>query len=444
MRPLVLAAVLPLASAALTTAALAAVSPSVAAGETCDGRAATIVVPDAGYRTAPVTGTPGDDVIVGTDGADTIDGSGGDDTVCGLGGPDVIRGGAGDDRLFGGLDAAPYVVDDGYYGDHVEPGPGDDLVDLGLDPQVRDLQAVDGIADVDRISFEHSATAVTVDLEAGTATGEGNDTIVVDDAPTGVTGSSHDDTVNGTDQPEHVLAGAGDDTVDTHGGDDQVLADRGEDRPRVALPGTDRVETGDGDDLLLLESGRDNGDTGKGDDDLDVGGRARGAVGRTGAGDDTIDVRVGAEIESNGGQDTWTVSLDRRNGAFSLTGGDDRDRVTVVAGRDFAGKRVAWDNATGKVRSGGRRILRVAGFNVIELDGRVRWSFLGSGGDESVRAYSRSLAVTLRGAGGNDTLRGSARADLLDGGRGRDRLDGRQGRDRCTTGEALVSCEVRR
>jgi hypothetical protein len=73
---------------------------------------------------------------------------------------------------------------------------------------------------------------------------------------------------------------------------------------------------------------------------------------------------------------------------------------------------------------------------------------IGTPGDDvivgTVRTSSRSLAVTLRGARGDDTLRGSRRADLLDGGPGRDRLNGRQGRDRCTTGERLASCEVRR
>ena len=40
-----------------------------AAAATCDGRAATIVAPATDDDTAPVVGTPGDDVIVGTPGA---------------------------------------------------------------------------------------------------------------------------------------------------------------------------------------------------------------------------------------------------------------------------------------------------------------------------------------------------------------------------------------
>ena len=121
------------AAAAASSAAivLLAAAPAHAAA-TCDGRAATIEVPATDYDTAPVVGTPGDDVIVGTPGRDTIDGAGGNDVICGLGGPDTLAGGEGDDRLFGGLDME-YSIDDGYRGDLVSPGPGNDHVDLGAD-----------------------------------------------------------------------------------------------------------------------------------------------------------------------------------------------------------------------------------------------------------------------------------------------------------------------
>ena len=123
MRTTPLAAALGLA-ATLTIAPLATASPASAAGKTCDGKAATIVVqPTTTYPRPWVVGTPGDDVIVGTDGLDRIDGGAGNDTICSLDGPDHVVGGAGDDRLFGGLDE--YYPDDDYWGDVVEPGPGE-------------------------------------------------------------------------------------------------------------------------------------------------------------------------------------------------------------------------------------------------------------------------------------------------------------------------------
>ena len=128
MRTTSLTAALGLATALAVTPSLAA--PASADAPTCDGKTATIVVqPTTTWPKPWVVGTPGDDVIVGTDGRDRIDGGAGNDTICSLGSDDHVVGGAGDDRLFGGLDE--YYPDDDYWGDVIEPGPGDDFVDLG-------------------------------------------------------------------------------------------------------------------------------------------------------------------------------------------------------------------------------------------------------------------------------------------------------------------------
>ena len=120
------------ALAALAVAPLGLAAAPALAAETCDGKVATIVVllEPGTFSSAPVVGTPGDDVIVGTEQNDTIDGAGGNDTICGLAGADTLVGGDGDDRLFGGADAE-YFSDDGYFGDLLVPGAGDDHVDLG-------------------------------------------------------------------------------------------------------------------------------------------------------------------------------------------------------------------------------------------------------------------------------------------------------------------------
>ena len=153
---------------------------------------------------ANLTGTTGDDVIVGTDARDTIEGGAGDDTICALGGDDTVRGGAGDDRLFGGLDGV-YVADDDFWGDVVVPGPGDDHVDLGHDPQGEDLWWGDSIY-LDRVSFRDATGPVTVDMAAGTATGEGDDTIAPVVLGAGIEGSPHDDVLRGTDLDDQVDA----------------------------------------------------------------------------------------------------------------------------------------------------------------------------------------------------------------------------------------------
>ena len=102
-----------------------------AAGPTCDGRTPTIVGTEGSDR---LTGTPGDDVIAGLGGRDLIAGGAGDDVICGDAGPDEITGGEGDDRLYGGTNGRLNVFESQAEpaGDVVVPGPGDDLVDLGV------------------------------------------------------------------------------------------------------------------------------------------------------------------------------------------------------------------------------------------------------------------------------------------------------------------------
>ena len=91
-------------------------------------------------------------------GRDTIDGAGGNDVICGLDGPDDPHRGAGDDRLFGGLDGE-YSIDDGYSADLITPGPGDDHVDLGADPQALDIHWVD-FGYLDRVVYADAAGPV--------------------------------------------------------------------------------------------------------------------------------------------------------------------------------------------------------------------------------------------------------------------------------------------
>ena len=110
--------------------AIAGAGAPASAAAVCDGRAPTIVA----VAGTPTTGTPGNDVILGTDAGDVIDGVAGDDVICGLDGRDTLIGGPGDDRLLGGLDGE-YFPEDSYEGDLLVPGPGDDFVDLGDDPQ---------------------------------------------------------------------------------------------------------------------------------------------------------------------------------------------------------------------------------------------------------------------------------------------------------------------
>ncbi|MBS2940123.1 hypothetical protein KDN32_20495 [Nocardioides sp. J2M5] len=446
---------------ALSLTALVGTSPASAA-VTCDGKVATIVVPTPPgeitdvTETAPVTGTPGDDVIVGTEARDTIDGAGGNDTICALGGDDTVRGGEGDDRLFGGLDGV-YVPDDDFWGDLVVPGPGDDYVDLGHDPQAEDLDPVDR-GYWDQVSFRDATGPVTVDLVAGTATGEGTDTIAPIVFAAGIEGSAHDDTLRGTDKDDFINAGGGDDVVDGRGGDDLIDADRitaPPYAPAPAEPGDDVVHGGPGADEIRAGHGADrvHGDEGRDEVVLEQGERAKawggpgrdslGAWGFAGSGSGT------SELVGGAGNDLLFPGLTSAADQVLVRGGAGRDTLAPNTSLAVAPHKsrivVRVPDRTMTVKAG--TLVRFGGiekydFNSQSSSARIRW--FGSGRAETFDAEGQDVGVRAFGAGGNDALQGGYGTDLLDGGRGRDTIDGGEGRDRCLHGEKLSRCEVRR
>ena len=143
---------------------------------TCNGLEVTIEATDGDDDLA---GTAGDDVVDLGAGDDSFDGGAGNDTVCGGLGKDVILGGAGDDRLFGGAGRDLLFGGDG--DDLVNGQAGRDLVNGG-DGSDRLLgrggdDSLRGGRDTDIAVFRKSGGPVSIDLSAGTGTGEGTDTL---------------------------------------------------------------------------------------------------------------------------------------------------------------------------------------------------------------------------------------------------------------------------
>lgn len=434
-----------LAAALGTAVTLGALSPAPAhAAATCDGRPASIEVPATGYRTQPVVGTPGDDVIVGTTGADTIDGAGGNDVICGLDGQDRIAGGTGNDRLFAGLDGE-YSVDDGYFADLVAPGPGDDHVDLGADPQALDIHWVD-FGYLDRVVYADATGPVVVDLSSGTATGEGTDTIVAA-GPAGVVGSAFDDRITGSTYDDLIQAGEGDDVVDGRDGDDHIVLDGGVDAT-TSLPavdgGDDVADGGAGKDTLASSGGTDrlSGDGGK--DFLTTSSVSRGSL-RGGPGKDRVHARGPVDISAGAGKDEIDYAV--QPGYRSEIDGDGgRDSLRVRLDRAFGkGEKVRVDRPRHRITFTGSTT-RFAYFEVERLEargGHPHWTFIGTGADERFSVLgARSLRAF--GRGGDDVFGGTGGRDLLDGGPGRDRASTGRGRDTCVSIERAQDCEVRR
>jgi Ca2+-binding RTX toxin-like protein len=175
-----------------------------------------------------IAGSFFDDDILGSSGDDIVFGQGGDDSIEGGAGDDVIEGGAGNDYLFAG---------DG--NDAVNGGAGDDTI-IGGSGNGDDAYA--GGTGADTLVYSSATSGITVDLDAGSATGVdiGTDTIA-DDIETVVAGQG-DDMVLGSTRDENLFGGTGDDTLSSGGGND--LLDGGAGNDVLEAFGTD-ITNGD-------------------------------------------------------------------------------------------------------------------------------------------------------------------------------------------------------
>jgi Ca2+-binding RTX toxin-like protein len=210
-----------------------------------------------------VAGVNGPDNVVGTANADLLAGYGGNDTILGLDGNDTLVGGDGDDQLDGGAgvdrsvysDATGAIAVDLAGGTVSGPGVGTDTLSsvesirgsdfadsyvatgwngasvTGSVPssynEFEGLGGDDVITGngVSRVSYLSATSEVTVDIAAGTASGDGsvgNDTF---SGVSSVRGSSFGDTIFGSNNVtgvEFIEPGAGDDFIDGRGGFDRV------------------------------------------------------------------------------------------------------------------------------------------------------------------------------------------------------------------------------
>ena len=180
-------------------AIMVVLAPSAEASSRCFGRRPTIVGTS---RADVLEGTRSKDIISGLGGKDTIKGLGGNDTICGFNGADTIIGGSGADLLSG--DAGNDSVSGG-------AGAFDNLWGFsGSD-------VLNGGGGFDWVLYRGAPGPVTLDLSAGSATGEGTDML---SAIEGVVGSRFDDVLTGGDANNTFQAEDGNDTIDGGGGVD--------------------------------------------------------------------------------------------------------------------------------------------------------------------------------------------------------------------------------
>jgi Ca2+-binding RTX toxin-like protein len=323
------------------------------------------VTVDAPARTGSAEGE-GSDTLVGY--FEIIEGSEFDDGIDGSVSEFELRGLGGNDHLIGG---SPYVT--------LVGGPGDDILEAS------DFTDAYGHATV---SYVGSSAPVQVDLAAGVATGEGEDTLV---RISHVIGSPHDDVVAGDDLSNLLLGGSGNDRLDGLGERDRLSGGAGD----------DIAHGGAGDDFLgdSVVNGPDGADQFYGDDGNDAFSLGTGA--------DLID--GGAGVDGISYPPVEGLVVDLSAGVITLPGDPD-DRVAAI--EDVYSPGSAGDVSVTLIGDDGPNALT------------------GGQGDD-----------TIQGGGGDDELRGGAGDDDIDGGDGVDVANGKNGSDRCVNVEEKFSCE---
>lgn len=312
----------------------------------------------------------GSDVIIGGAGLRSVDLGAGNDWIAdqSAGNNDVFAGGDGDDALYG------RAGDDQLLG-----GAGNDILIAGLGTDTLD----GGAGALDVASYWEAATAVSVNLQAGLASGEGTDTIVNVE---GVEGSAFNDVLIGLATVGSLLSGLGGADSLTGGSEADTLN---------GGAGFDTLNGGGGNDLLIGGLG----------DVLSGGG-----------GVDTANLSVLTD-------DTTVVIGD----GYFLSGGVagtilDVEQVLLGAGNDV--------------------FLGAAGLRSVDLGAGNDWIRDASTGNNDVFSGGAGDDA-LYGRGGNDQLFGDAGNDILIGGDGNDTLDGGAGlRDRVSYWEAAASVTV--
>lgn len=228
----------------------------------CEGENANQIGTDAAEI---VNGTPSADVIMGLDGNDTINAGTGADRICGNGGNDTLNGGdgnaadvhvggPGDDDEVSYAAAATDVsanlatgITFGTGGDtivlgeveNLRGGPfNDSFTGNGANNELRgglnfdtffggegdDL--LDGEGGIDGARFENAANPIVASLQAGTASGEGADTLMNLE---NLGGSPHLDNLTGDGGPNIVEGRGGNDTVTGLGGADNLQGEGNDD-----------------------------------------------------------------------------------------------------------------------------------------------------------------------------------------------------------------------
>jgi Ca2+-binding RTX toxin-like protein len=252
-----------------------------------------------------VIGSQASDTITGGSGYNYLNGQSGNDTISGMDGNDWLVDGAGDDSLLGGNGD-----------DTLEGGSGTDIFDGG--------------SGADTVLFQYAANGVVVNLGAGTVTdagsgtGNGNDTLVSIER---VTGSGFADTLTGSSAADSLDGGAGNDRLNGRAGNDTLTGGAG----------TDTADYSDAASAVTVNLASGTASDGEGGSDSLS----------------QIENITGSSLNDTLTGDTQGNNLSGGNGNDTLTGGAGADVLNGGAGNDTlnyaaetASIRVNWGDGT--------------------------------------------------------------------------------------------------
>lgn len=278
----------------------------------------------------------------------------------------VAEGLAGDDRIFGSTQDDRLIGGDG--NDVLLPGQGDDeaLGDVGNDT----FQVLSG-----------ANSSLRIDLEAGTAFGQGSDTLVAIENVIAMPGQKH--FVRGTDDANTIVTAGGIDVVTGRGGDD-YLRTGGEDDYVIGGAGADTIEAGTGRNVMISGSAAVSGVS-----DTYIGGVGFDVVAYT-----SVSNTIRDDI-SNQSDDPSILQ-----------------QVRNYLSETEASGRVEIDGATGRIERFDAQGARVATDVTREVEG-----FVGSDVDDLL--IGGPIATLLHGGGGNDIIRTNG-TENINGGSGDD------------------------
>jgi len=318
------------------------------------------------------------DTITGDAARNTLNGFDGDDTIDGGDGNDVLDGGAGADSIVGGLGNDLVMAGDG--NDTVDGGDGNDHIygNAGDD-------SLTGGAGTDFVDFDTALGGVVVDLHAGTATGEGTDTLVGFE---NAFGSNFNDTIKGTTTDNKLQGYGGDDSLEGGIGNDSLWGGAGND----TLSGGGGSDTADysvfDNPAVTVNLGTASATGGSGNDTFfsieNVKGSAFG---------DNLTGDSGANLLAGNNGDDWLFGA---GGADTIDGGAGYDRANYK----LAGGSVVVDLAAGAATSDGDGSSDV----LIGIE----------------RVMGSDFNDTIVGSGADDDFTGNMGDDVLNGGAGFD------------------------